>query len=277
MRESPVHLYWGRNTPLSFTRFMTVVSLRVHNPERTIVVWSPGAPVINMAWSSPEHKSVAPSDVDWFPALSQFAFMRRAVVDLPKGCSEIHRSDLLRWQLLADGDCVWSDFDIFYYAPLRRVVPTPDSSWDIALVRKYLPEVNTQRRITTPYLPIGLLASSGTKGAERFFDHVSVEARDALRANEYQSAGRRALEKCEPKLPETIWIPSSAVYGIPICQLGPVWRGRYTKDPDAIGLHWYAGNAISQVHSSQWNVETVERLAPTNALARMMWETWNEV
>ena len=50
-----VHLYWGRNRPLSRLQLATVASLSSLNKDWTVMVWTPEGPSSNEDWKTGEH------------------------------------------------------------------------------------------------------------------------------------------------------------------------------------------------------------------------------
>lgn len=272
-----LHLYWGRNRPLSWLQLMTVASFHRHNREWKIIVHIPSLSDVryDQQWKTGEHRADEIPVRDWFASLSRWVTFRVERIDLPKGCSEVHRSDLLRWKILAEEGGLWSDFDIFYFQPVKALFKSI-FSWDVTLCQ--------QSGGQGDWYPIGFLASAGTPDAKRFWKQVETEAWNFLDAGEYQSAGRFALEFAllsdEARHLRCRWIPESRIYPIRPAQLGWIWAFGKIHPLSTIGLHWYAGHWKSQQVMSRFITgpeSLTDALCAAHPLAGYLRRCWNEV
>lgn len=242
-----LHLYWGRNRPLSYLRYLTVETFRRQNPGWEILVWQPQESCPTEPWDSGEHSGAAAEGEDWFPRLSELADLSR-IVDWSNysGMSEVHRSDLLRWRLLSERGGWWSDFDVLWLAPMPRV---PEEAK--AILFPYRDPRG--RKIQS----IGLLGGSG----EVLWPDVHRWARRlAPSAIQYQALGREAVESVLRRA--RVWdglveMDPDTVYPFRTEQEWRLfWKMRRLRlRPSTIGIHWYAGHR----DSGWWERELANR------------------
>ena len=229
-----LHLYWGRNKPLSWMRMFTVLSFAHFNPDWKICVWQP----IETSDASPwkEQQADPITGRDWFDELSPYAEICTfdfALLGIPPETPEVIKSDCLRWHLLHTFGGLWSDFDIVYVKPMWE----PGASADAWLSQ------HTDFR-GQPFFTIGfMLAAAGCP----FIGAVLREALDTFNPSEYQSAGSEALGRCITRIGG---IPSY-VKALPASKVYPVasWHDRrlFSGEPlvledDTVGIHWWAGS-----------------------------------
>lgn len=231
----PVRLYWGRNRPLSFLRYMTLVSLLHHNPNARLFVYYPAVPVEGEPWATPEQKGTRYAGFDYFQVLSELDRVELVPVQFQErwaGMPEVVRSDLLRWWLFERSGGWWSDTDIFYVAPLP---PAPLGA-DFSLCY-------------TKWVSIGFLWARGNDRSRAFYGGVAREAEQRASTQEYQGAGRFAVEAALSRCADvpTPWrIPYEAVYPV-LPNETPVLYGRerLRPGPATVGVHWFGGHPAS--------------------------------
>lgn len=117
-----LHLYWGKDKPLSWLRWLTVKSFAMLNPKWKVIVWYPETPGRLPEWSTQEHSHYSWTGPDWFARLAEAGpnvEVRPADLTGFDHLAEVHRSDLLRWRLLYEQGGFWSDIDIVYFRPME--------------------------------------------------------------------------------------------------------------------------------------------------------------
>jgi hypothetical protein len=259
-----LHLYWGKNRPLSYARFLTAVSFVELNPDWDVRVHYPEEPVAAEPWGTPEQKGPARYDGwDYFGNLAELRQVELVPSRIGAGLPEVPRSDLLRWHLLAEQGGVWSDFDVLWTRPLSEV-PIERGERAEALVCLH------------GWASVGFLASSGEGFGREFHRRVFEEAVRGVDAREYQSAGRFAVERVLERL---IGSPDGALVNLPYAVVYPVpphQTARYYEKaplvlgPETIGLHWFGGHPASVRAEAELREGNVRRFGETSALAREM-------
>jgi len=254
-----VHLYWGLNRPLSWMQFMTLVSLRRQNPGANITVWHPGEHAVRtcMQWTTGEHVPGSTRRCeDWWEYVPKYATVAETAMQLPAGLSEIHRSDLMRWSLLADGGW-WSDFDILHLAPLDMFLDGAPAQWDVTLTTRVGPVKTVQLRNRAVKIagtgkrivPIGLIGSSGTVASRNLFLDTAHRAITNASAGEYQSCGRFALEPALVAAGAGLCVHDfrhTSLYPVQPGALRELYSGQLGIPVGTMALHWYAGHPESQ-------------------------------
>lgn len=254
-----LHLYWGRNNPLSLLRYMTVVSFAQLNPDWKIKVHYPHEPNAGITWESREHRIDMSGVIDYFDLLDDIPQCEIHPIDLSSiepmpNLAEVMRSDLARWKLLADDGGWWSDFDILYIKPMSAL-PIHES---ISVVGSY-----QQNRSGQKFWSIGFLGSDAGALAKAFFENVLRNAQTDIDPEKYQSAGQDAYTPVRAE-----WDADERVLALPPAIVYPIqsWEARhlYVNNRrrvalETIGIHWYGGFEHSQKFESVINENTICR------------------
>lgn len=134
------HCYWGGNK-LPYLRYLTIDSFHRLNPDWQIRYYYPLNPVSEHSWSTTEQKY---SDTweNWVDKIDSKSIQTIGISfdGIRKEMSEVHRSDYLRWQLLATIGGLWSDMDIIYIKPMDSLyinVPENADRQTVVCISKY--------------------------------------------------------------------------------------------------------------------------------------------
>lgn len=241
-----LHLYWGRNNPLSFLRYMTVASFSELNPAWEIIVHYPKDTHAGITWDSREHQVDMSGVNDWFNALNDIPRCEIHQADMSGigatgGLAEVMRSDLMRWKLLAEVGGWWSDFDILFIKPMSNL----EIADSVCVVG-----ANQRKPSGGELTSIGFLGSDAGGFAREFFNAVLRNATMACDPMQYQSAGRFAYEPVQDKWRKDkrlCIIPPVIVYPIPSWDAAALYAYyNIALSNDTIGIHWFGGFAQSQ-------------------------------
>jgi hypothetical protein len=228
-----LHLYWGRNRPLSYLRYRTYETFKRLNPSWEIMVWTTDTPTMTDSWTTGE-QSGERNYVDWFekiPVRQSFDFER---FGFPVGASEVHKSDFIRWWLLSEIGGWWSDFDIYYARPMTTMTHLAPGVFDAHTV------VCAHR-----WHSIGFL---GAQIGSTVFSKAAEIAADKYRPRDYQCIGRTLMDRLLPPPVATgdgiVNLPESVVYPVRASPKRDILRLRSHIDIPAghVGVHWYAGH-----------------------------------
>lgn len=255
-----LYLYWGKNKPLSYMKYLTAVSFSKLNPDWEINVFYPTMTTLKSDWNTNEQKDLICEGKDWFGELKNIKNLKLKEVDfkLTKEISEVHKSDLIRLSLLADNGGVWSDFDVFYTKPIDNIfVNKSDSIYDTFVCYHY------------EYNSIGFLMSAGNN---KFFGELFkiavgvINKKDEL---QYQNIGKdlynyffkynnkNILEKNEKYGVNIKNIPFTTVYPFDWRQVELIFGNSSNLFENTIGIHWFAGSEKTSVYE---NVVTDENI-----------------
>lgn len=259
MRNIPhiLHLYWGRNQPLSFMRYMTVRSFVHFNPGWRVVMWHPQCPSQAKTWSSREFPVTPDAAHDHFDdALALPRVTARIVTadmpNVPNDTPEVMKSDLLQWQVMSSIDGgFWSDTDILFTRPMSDLQVPRDA--DAVLYRH-------RDRLHQTFYTIGFMAAG--LGAARFFSGVARQAHEDLDPTQYQSGGGTALRRyIEAHPPGCVihWPSPTTIYPVDGVRVNDLYRGFIGIPKDMIGVHWFGGYARSCRYSGIVTADNVDR------------------
>lgn len=230
-----LHLYWGKNQPLSFLKFQTVKTFSHHNPTWEIKVWFPNIIGKTNHGSWVEQKQIHKGK-DWFPELEtlncevlSFDFENIGVSNEE---TEVHKSDILRWYLLNKFGGFWSDFDILYNRPFECS--------EIPL------DVNRVLFKTNTYHSIGFFGS--IKNDTVMKEVLGIARENIGKDKTYQSGGRLALEKVvnNMKANDSYYANQETVYPYQYNRIANIFASNdvWIKS-NTIGCHWFAGSSKS--------------------------------
>lgn len=254
-----LHLYWGRNNPLSFLRYMTVVSFAQLNPDWKIKVHYPEDSHAGITWTSREHQVDMTECVDYFDRLSAIPHCEVCQIDLSNiepmmHLAEVMRSDLARWHLLAEQGGWWSDFDILFIKPMSALL-MEDSA---CVVGSY-----QQDRAGVKFGSIGFMGSDASQLASDFFKQVLRKAQTGCNPKKYQSAGQFAYTPVQDAwlgVDGLCMLPPSVVYPIQSWEAHQLYFDvNRTLGQFTIGIHWYGGFAPSQRFERFINENTIHK------------------
>lgn len=253
------HFYWG-GSKLSLLHLVSMQSFRALHPDWAMIVHQPlyvfnGSP----QWRSGEQGGNLQGP-DFFNQLVELKVQMNQV-DFSKiaffnNVSEVHKSDFIRYHLMATVGGVWLDSDILF---LRSI--------DDVILNKH-PEVDTVVCFNKNHFPVGVFMSSPGNA----FFQVLVEASKA-RYNplSYQVIGAHLLAllfKDNVTLMENLF-PAQRFFVMNDSHYLPyAWNelsSLFVKDTakpslfNAFGIHWFNGAAISKKFQSDLTHGSIPR------------------
>ena len=240
------HFYWGGST-LPYLRYLSIKSFHEWNPDWLIKVYIPQVCTKGHSWSTYEQKYEIISTNDYFPKLHRMDNLEIVrISSAPYGIndymSEVTKSDLFRWHVLAGVGGLWSDMDIIYFKSVE----------DSILNVQALAEKDTMVCINIKYgHSIGFFLSSPKN---RFFSFVRDNVGGFYDHTVYQSVGSGYLAMIASNLGDVnkhnvnaYNIPMDIVYSYNALDIKDIFTNdkiiKFT--PNSIGLHWYAGHPMA--------------------------------
>ena len=234
------HFYWGGDI-LSYMRYMSIPSFIKQNPDWQVILWVPKYPSVKRSWTS-NQLSYDVQCEDFVPKLKDLPITINEIdiepLGLPNSISELHKSDLVCYFLLATYGGVWADMDILFFKPMTELaVNNPEN-------------INKETFVCISHYghSNGLLMSAGNNP---FFQKLTGYCRDNFDPMGYQSIGPTMVNKYFPKfedvdkLTPAVNIDMDAVYAHNAQHISDIVSGvppRFTEK--SIGIHWYAGHPL---------------------------------
>jgi len=228
-----LHLYWGKNKPLSYLRYLTAYSFSKYNPDWKIKIYYPKHPGENPTWKNTSENKAKLDTECTFDILKYISNVEMIEIDFDNNINDIFRADTIRLEKLSTVGGVWSDFDILYLKPITDA-NLPDSNTYMSF--------NTDSNFKEQwYHSIGWLgACENNKVFKLLKDNVS----NYYNPDDYQSIGSHMYNDI---------ITENQYYNIPFNMVYPVrWFdiNRYFKTKlnfyqQTIGVHWFGGADIS--------------------------------
>ena len=249
------HFYWGGG-PLSYLRFLSVQSFKKQNPNWQVKVHQPMT------------NSQAPTD--WTNDIKQdyrkqINTLGVAIVvhdfdsyGFSNQAHEVHKSDFLRWRLLATEGGVWSDIDIFYTKPIECL---EENKAQYAMVDVALCPLKPPHKHTVGFM----LASQDNN----FYRYISEIALTNYNPDVYQCMGSDLInsrfenfENFGPKFPnnEFVFLDKNCVYTITSKTIESFYQQTNKKhnSPGIIGYHWFGGHPRSQEFENNLQPNTMQ-------------------
>lgn len=270
MTPKILHLYWGKNRPLSFFRYLTIHSFYKLNPDWVIKLWTPMYTSKAQEWTTGEQVS-SYNGKDYLQELYPFIHLvdfdrLKLSNDLP----EVHKSDLLRWFLLACYGGVWADMDILFTKPM------PDlDNWHGAGLCKYraIPD--------KPYdfLSIGFNVSSDLSGRMFFQGLFNLGVTKYIqRPKGYQAFGAELLgEFIEKHGKDHLLHYFSPQLVYPYFYHNKIklfWSPGDLPTEGVIGYHWYAGMPLSGQIESTITPDNLSSLSRKHSICKEALKIW---
>ncbi len=240
------HFYWGGDT-MPFLRYLTIKSFVGQNPDWTAILHRPAVfGTIIPTWGSHEQKQSAnthKASINYYDEVEKLgvSVVQHNFKDygIENNIHEVHKSDFLRWKLLAEQGGIWADMDIIFTRPMNYMpenIPL-NANVNVGLCR-YGDGAHA----------IGFLMSSANNN---FFCQVFDKAKKCFNKGKYQSIGStmmhrffrdsRRIQSISPGT-NVLFVNLSTVYSI--TNIGDfISNKNYIEDyPEAIGFHWYGGH-----------------------------------
>lgn len=247
----PNRMAWYWSGPMSWMRYLTLSTFRMHNPGWQMVVYSSAVEPGARSWQSHERDDAGYSGFDYRSQLWRLGVEQR-LWRQPEGVGgPAHASDLCGWWYLANEGGWYSDMDILWLRPMQDAIGPYRNSDAVFCMED-------------GYLAIGLLAGrpcglwrevweSIRSEPGTNYQHYGTDAlyRYAKAAAGSSPVGIRAVEAIRAKHQHdrVQVMPDATVYPFDWRQIADIFERTSTMPTDAVGMHWFGGDEISQ----RWN------------------------
>ncbi len=272
--KKDIYFYWGNET-MSYMRYMTLYSFCIFNPDWKVYLIKNSIPTTRVMHTAEKQDKTEYKGKDYSGYLEDLNVntvnFELSMIDLDANIvcdmSDVHIKDILNWKILSEFGGVVADMDILF---TKSITGQINENTDIGLVCfDGYPEKN--------YIPVTLMYSSG---ANNFFEKTYRNSLAGYDPYSYESCGNlcmeeRTLEDVRLNFPnvviqklnnEIIFPFVNYPYHEAIAKLHTaVHTGEMVSE--AIGIHWYGGNQVSQANTYVINDENIYKIDNTLTIA----------
>lgn len=237
-----IHFYWSMDI-LPYLRYKTIETFIHYNPDWKVYLWYPKTKGLIGTWIQEGDQSCYKvSCTDYLPELLKLPIdtfeYDVSEYGFDNNMSEIHKSDFMRYIILASFGGVWSDMDILYFAPITDLlVNNPKNGGTDTFVC---------------IMPYGHSIGFMMAGIDnKFFEKLASFSRAIYNPQSYQGIGVIMLDKYFGTLVKiqrvcsVVNIGMEAVYSY---NANTQWDILHSKNPvftkGSIGCHWYGGHRM---------------------------------
>jgi len=257
------HFYWGGG-PLSYLRFLSVKSFKKQNPDWQVTVHMPSVNSTTLpTWTTFQQHNVNISK-DFRDQLDTLD-ITISIHDFDSygfdnQAHEVHKSDFLRWKLLAEHGGLWSDIDILYVRSMNDLAENceANSGLDTLLCPLSPPNKHT----------VGFMLGSKDN---TFYKHIHTLSLDNYDKESYQCMGSELINARFPTIEsfgkqfpqhQFIFLNRHCVYTYTSKHIEQFYQPiteeaqKKINSQQVVGFHWFAGHPLSQEFENNFNPET---------------------
>jgi len=259
-----ISFFWGNET-MSWMRYLTLYSFRKLNPNWKIELYYSLSPDIKeMRWKSREKQ-----DYFYFKGKDYFQKVKDLDIDIiewtcmtPNGITfnvdSARKGDFFKYEKLSKSGGIYSDLDILFVKSMDEIYPVLNN-YDISVCYR------------NGYWSIGFMTS---KGNNLFFEEVWKNSFSTFSPSSYQSAGIISIKDMLSKKfnvhPNIDCLINNykdiSIFNLPMNFFYPftwdnvikIFKENNDVPEDCIGIHWFAGNEISQQFNNVLTEDTYQ-------------------
>jgi hypothetical protein len=282
-----MNFFWVEGV-MSWARYMSVYSFCKMNPGWTVRVYlCPLNDFTEKGWVGPQLQDYFKYEgADYFPRMQELPVdIRQWEVAPPKGdtrcdwvnaLSCIQKSDIFTWYILHEEGGFYSDMDILYIKPIDAYY---EEIQDCDVTMCYTSDARhfsigflAAQAGNTLYRDVWRYSFDAACSNPQNYQGTGVIALYAWGAISQECAGRdirhNALSYYQAAYPKSDLrnIPMDVVYPFRWNGLHALWDERredVVEKKGSIGIHWFGGDAISQVFNNRLNEDTVHTIDNT--------------
>lgn len=247
------NFYWNRETPLSYLRYLTLVTFRHHHPQWTMRLWTSRS---NTAarWGGPERQDfMATSETDYMPVVHSLGV---DVLNLPEDHGDIapnYISDIARWQTIVGGGWFF-DMDQIIVRPFNELcfADFVTGAGNPGVI--YCGVVGASPLSRVPEIMLSAVTSKITAGTDSYCEAGNWLLRAMMSTPEFRRDTDQERHNTTPSR-----------YFYPVADSGDVWKiydGSIIipRGEDNYAMHWFGGHPLSQ----KFNAIYTEKYARTS-------------
>ncbi len=232
--------YWGGGT-LPYLRYLTIASFRYYNPDWEVTLFTSAIPQKRfISWRTKEQEYSLTCD-DYLKHILvdgiDVNIIEDSVLGISSDLAEVHKSDFLRWYLLASFGGVWIDMDILFLKPMNNLY----------FNLKENENVNTVFCSSGYGHSVGFLMGSPNNS---YYNSLWQESHIRYKKETYQSIGVILCNDLFPvpsSIPNSVNMSMDVVYAYDANHVKELYATMYVdRFPDrTIGIHWYGAHQAS--------------------------------
>ncbi len=254
-----ISLFWAGR--MSWMRYLTLLSFRLHNPDWQICLYAPQEPCVAKQWTTHEDDDHDYSGKDYRTELADLGITQHTCALPVKHLASAQASDLFQWQLLGGGGGFYADMDILWLKslePLRQSVETADAVFCLESGVLAIGFLAANRHCLLFRDVLATAESVQNAGYQHYGTTLLYQATSST-----PGQGRAAVENFCRQYPdlEITSVPDKTVYPFDWRQIGSIFEESHPVPEESVGLHWFGGDPMSR----KWN----------NLLTTANWSDYN--
>ena len=253
-----ISFFW--TGPMSWMRYLTLQSFRLHHPDWEIVLTAPEVECGKGSWKTHEDDDRSYLGHDYSNTIDALGVTREIWRPPVHTLAPAQASDLFQWGALATAGGFYSDMDVLWLRslePLRQQIEATDAAFCLedGMMAIGFFAAQPKCRIFRDLLQYGLDSQNGhassyqgygTELVYRFAGVTPVQSKNPSEAAGVQAV--RALRERYPDMDITM-LPQSTVYPFDWREIDKIFEFNVPVPRECLGMHWFGGDPISQ----KWN------------------------
>jgi len=251
-------LFWAGR--MSWMRYLTLQSFRLHHPDWKIVLASPEVECGRRSWNTHENDDTGYVGHDYNEEVDALGVTRETWSSPIHSLAPAHACDLFQWGALATSGGFYSDMDVLWLRslePLRRQIEATNAAFcleDGMMAIGFCasqPQCQIFRDILQHGLggPCGHVPSYQWYGTELVYRFAGVTPMQAKHPSE--AAGVQVVRALRERYPDMdiATLPQNTVYPFDWREIGKIFESDVSVPEECLGMHWFGGDPLSQT----WN------------------------
>lgn len=277
-----IYFYWG-NEKMSFLRYMTFYSFCKYNPDWnvTLIKRKNNSIKKDFGWSEKQdfNNFTGTDYIQYIDELEiNIEYLEDEYPEIAKATnSDVHISDLLGWYILGTKGGVIADTDILFF---NKLLYDGFKEFDVGLITfKGNPLKN--------YIPVSFMIGSGNEFFKRIYDHAIKNFDEKI----YESAGTQVIkavyndiDNFQKEFPDLKFINVPGLLIFPFSESHYKYNdffelmykinAHHLINEHCLGIHWYAGNPISQQYNNKVTEVNYNRI--DNTMSKLIGKVLND-
>ena len=248
-----VYFYWGGNAPVSFLRYLSIVSFKQYNPDFKIHLYLSSNTQKEINWTTEEH-SEKYTGKDYLEECKKISDVVEKfdmnLIGFSNELSEVHKSDIIRNWLLYSNGGIWSDMDILFFKSLPEDLKNVDFMAQEPILKYY----------TTSF-------SGGVKNSQ-FYKIFLEKQRQVKLERGYQKYATDLLGTSTYHGLKILDMKS--VYYFNSFRINDIFNSQEDMPEESFGIHWYAGSKLTREWENKINPHNYKNFS--NAIGKKLGE-----
>lgn len=233
------NFYWNRETPLSYLRYLTLVTFRHHHPGWKMILWT-SASNTAARWSGPERQDFNGTGADDY--MGEVATLGVKLMTLPgkyDGMAPNYVSDIARWKTI-DGGGWFFDLDQVIVRPFDDLCHADFVTGAGYPGVIYCGVLGASPSSRVPHIMIDAVAARITSGVTKYCQAGNWLLSSVIRSPEFH---RDTEAENHDITPSQFFYPVADS-----SEVSAIYDGRITlpASADNYALHWFGGHPDSQ-------------------------------